>query len=65
MKQSWVVLRSSSCSILGSGSGASVLFFIVGRIFLNCCFKWPFVISGESGRCLEMKSYVSPGKVTR
>ena len=50
MKQSCVVLRSSSGSGLGSGSGASVLVFVMGRIFLNYCFKWPFVVAKESGR---------------
>ena len=65
MNQSWVVLSSSSGSGLGSGGGASVLVFVVGRRFLNSCFKWPFVFAGESGRCLEMRSSVSPGQVVR
>ena len=38
MKQSWVVLRSSSGYVLGSGNGASVLAFVVGRRFLNSVF---------------------------
>ena len=65
MKQSWVVLRSSSCSGLVSGSGASVLVFVVGRRLLNYFFKWTFLVSGESGRLLDMRSSVSPGQVAR
>ena len=65
MKQSWVVLRSSSCSGFGSGSGASVLVFVVGQRFLNSHVKWTFVVAGESGRCLEMRSSVSPGQAER
>ena len=65
MNQSWVVIRSSSGSGLVSGSGASFLVFVVGRRFLNSCFKWPFVVAVESGRCLEMRSYVSPLQVVR
>ena len=65
MKQSLVVLRSSSGSGLVSGSGASVLVFVVGQRFLNSCFKWPFVVAGESGRCLDMRSSVSPDQVVR
>ena len=38
---------------------------MVGQIFLNYCFKWPFVIAGESGRCLETSSSVSTGQVAR
>ena len=60
MKQSCVVLRSSSGSGLGSGSGASVLVFVMRQIFLNSFFKWPFLVAKESGRCLEMRSSVSP-----
>ena len=52
MKQSWLVLRSSSGCGLGSGIGASVLSFVVGQTFFNSCFKWPFVVAGKSGRCL-------------
>ena len=65
MNQSWMVLRSSSGSGLVSGGGASVLVFLVRQIFFNSCFKWPFVVAGESGRCLEMISSVSPGQVAR
>ena len=65
MKQSWLVLRSSSGCVLGSGNGASVLAFVVGWRFLNSCFKWPFVVDGESSRCLEMRSSVSPVQVVR
>ena len=65
MKHPWVVIRSSSGSILGSGNGASVLSFVVGRRFLNSCFKWPFVVAGESFSCLDMRSSVSPGQVLR
>ena len=65
MNQSWVVLSSSSGSGLGSGNGASVLSFVVGRRFLNSCFKWPFVVAGESFSCLDMRSSVSPGQVLR
>ena len=65
MKPSWIVLRSSSCFVLGYGIGASVVVFVVGRIFFNSCFKWPFLISEEIGRCLEMRSSVSPGQVAR
>ena len=50
MKQSWLVLRISSGSVLGSGNEASVLAFAEGQIFLNSFFKWPFVVAGESGR---------------
>ena len=64
-KHSWVVIRSSSDSGLGYGSGASVLLFVVGRRFFNSCFKWLFVVAGESCRCLEMRSSVSPEQVVR
>ena len=64
-KHSWVVIRSSSDSGLGYGSGASVSVLVVGRRFLNSCSKWPFVVSGESVRFLEMRSSVSPGQVVR
>ena len=65
MKQSWVVLRSSSGYGLVSGSGASVLVFVVGKIFLNSCFLWPFVVAGESGRCLEIRYSVSTFQLVR
>ena len=52
MKQPWVVLWSSSGSGLGYGSVALVLVFVVGRRFLNYCFKLPFLVAVESGRCL-------------
>ena len=58
-----MVLRSSSGSVLGSGNGALVLAFVMGRMFLNYRFKWLFVVTGESGRCLEMRSSVSTGQV--
>ena len=63
MKQPWVVLWSSSGSGLGYGSVALVLVFVVGRRFLNYCFKLPFLVAVESGRCLEIRSSVSPGQV--
>ena len=65
MKQSWLVLRSSSGCVLGSGNGASVLAFVAGQRFLNSCFKWIFVVAIESSRCLDLKSSVSPGQVVR
>ena len=65
MKQSWLVLLSSLGSGLGYGSGAPVLVFVVRGRFLNYCFKWPFVVAGESGRCLERRSSVSPVQVVR
>ena len=65
IKKSWVELRRSSGSRLGYGDGVSVLAFVVGQIFLNSCFRWLFVVSGESGRCLDMRSSVSPNKVVR
>ena len=60
-----MAIRSSSGSGLGSGNGASVLAFVAVQIFLNSCSKWTFVVDGESERCLEMRSSVSPGQVVR
>ena len=65
MKQSWVALRITAGSGLGSGDGVSVLDFVVGRIFLNYCLRWPFVVAGKIVRCLEMRYYVSPSQVVR
>ena len=64
-KKSCVTLRSSSGSGLVSGNGVAVSMLMVGRIFLNSCFKWPFVVAGERGRCLDMSSSVRPGQVER
>ena len=60
MNKSWVAPRSASGSGMRSRDGVAVSLLMVGRIFLNSCFRWPFVVSGGRGRCLEMSSSVSP-----
>ena len=45
-----MALESDSGSGLESGDGVPVSIFIVGRIVLNYCFKWTFVVAGEIGR---------------
>ena len=65
MKQSWVIIMSSSGSGLGFGIGSSVLVFMVGKDFLDSCFKRTFVVAGQSGRCLERRISVFPGQVAR
>ena len=65
IKQSCVAIRSASGSGLGSGDGVPISILMVGRGLLNFCFEWPFVVPGESGRCLEISSYVSIGQVAR
>ena len=60
-----MALRRSSGSGLVSGDGVSVLSFVMGMIFSNSYFRWPFVIAGESGSCLDMRSSVSPVQVVR
>ena len=65
MKQPWVALRSYSRSGLGHGYGVSLLALVVGKIFLNYCFMMTFVVAGERGRCLDMRSSMITGKVVR
>ena len=65
MKQPWVSLRIYSGYGLGSGNGVSVLAFVVGKIFLNYCFMMTFVVAGERGRCLDIRSSMITGKVVR
>ena len=60
-----MALRSASGSGMGSGDGVAVSVLMVRQRFLNYCFRWPFFIAVEKGRCLEMSSYDSPGQVVR
>ena len=65
VKQSWVALSSASGSGLVSVDGVAVSVFMVGKILLNYCFRWPFVVAGGKGICLKMSSSVSPGQVVK
>ena len=46
INKSCVALRIASGSGLVSGDGVIVSILMVGRRFLNSCFKWPFVVDG-------------------
>ena len=60
-----VTFGSDSGSVSGLGDGVPVLILMLGQIFLISCFKWPFVVYGESGRWLNMISSLRPAHVER
>ena len=60
-----MALETASGYVLVSGDWVLVSILMVGLRFLNSCLKGPFVVAGESGRCLEMSSYVRPGQMSR
>ena len=46
INQSCMAFGSASGYGLVSGDGVSGSILMVGKIFLNTCLKWPFVVSG-------------------